>query len=391
MSKPIVVQKYGGKSVSDLNRLMAVAERVVSKYRQGYGVVVVISAMGDTTERVLQLANQISPNPPRRELDMLLSAGERISMALLSMAIQKLGVEAISFTGSQSGIITNDRHFDAKIIEVRPIRIQDELERDKVVIVAGFQGMSYKREITTLGRGGSDLTAVALTAALEAEACEIYSDFDGIFDADPRIVSSAKKIPSISGEEMELLSRSGAKVLYSEAVAWARKHKIALYAKASHSNGTGTVVRTDLSPEQLPLPRPLLALRTDLKLFKAPLNEKKSIKKVRDFVYKSLSEMLLAWEDGENLSAVAPFDTTPSQLGEFSSVHALSVVGRAFAFSSELAERLRQAFSRASLPVRSVFMEPLRQVWIFPAAADPTSIQREAYRVLEELYPWERG
>jgi len=197
--------------------------------------------MGRTTDDLIRLANQITPSPQRRELDMLLSTGERITMALLAMAIQKRGMEAISFTGSQSGIITNDRHSGARIIEVRPIRIQDELERDKVVIVAGFQGMSYKREITTLGRGGSDTTAVALAAALGA-TCEICSDVDGVYTADPRLIPDAQRLDLISYEEMQELAEHGAKVLNAQAVEWARKAGIHIHARASHADGGGTVV-----------------------------------------------------------------------------------------------------------------------------------------------------
>ena len=187
----IVVQKYGGSSVADVGKLRYVAERVMQTARRGHQVVVVVSAMGDTTDELLAMAKQLSPNPERRELDMLLSAGERISMALLSMAIRELGGDAISFTGSQSGIITNDRHVDARIIEVRPFRVQDELARGRIVVVAGYQGVSYKREVTTLGRGGSDTTAVAMAAALDAEYCEICSDVDGVYSADPRVVPAA--------------------------------------------------------------------------------------------------------------------------------------------------------------------------------------------------------
>src|SRR5215471_10788284 len=193
----IVVQKYGGSSVADVARLERVAERVANTVAAGKRVCVVVSAMGKTTDELIALAKKITDAPPRRELDMLLSTGERIAMALLAMAIQKRGLEAISFTGSQSGIITNDRHSGARIIEVRPVRIQDELDRGRVVIVAGFQGMSYKREITTLGRGGSDTTAVALAAALSAEYCEICSDVDGVYTADPRVVPDAKHLPSL--------------------------------------------------------------------------------------------------------------------------------------------------------------------------------------------------
>src|SRR6184192_4180619 len=202
----IVVQKYGGSSVADVARITQVADRVMRTRREGHDVVVVVSAMGDTTDELLDLARQVSPNPDRRELDMLLTAGERISMALLSLAIREMGGDSVSFTGSQSGIITNDRHADARIIEVRPVRVQDELARGKIVVIAGYQGVSYKRDVTTLGRGGSDTTAVALAAALDAEACEIYSDVEGVYTADPRVVPDARRLAELSYEEMQELA-----------------------------------------------------------------------------------------------------------------------------------------------------------------------------------------
>jgi aspartate kinase len=246
----IVVQKYGGSSVADPNKLKRVAERVMETRISGHDVVVVVSAMGDTTDELLALAKTISPNPDRRELDMLLSAGERISMALLSMAIRELGGNAISFTGSQSGIITNDRHVDARIIEVRPFRVQDELARGKIVVVAGYQGVSYRKEITTLGRGGSDTTAVAMAAALGADWCEICSDVDGIYTTDPRVVHHAKRIPILSYEETQELAESGAKVLNAQAVEFAKEQGIAIYARSASGplpgkdpSEDGTVVR----------------------------------------------------------------------------------------------------------------------------------------------------
>ena len=246
----IVVQKYGGSSVADASKLKRVAERVMRTKAAGHDVVVVVSAMGDTTDELLGLAKAISSNPDRRELDMLLSAGERISMALLSMAIRELGGDAISFTGSQSGIITNDRHIDARIIEVRPFRILDELARGKIVVVAGYQGVSYRREITTLGRGGSDTTAVAMAAALGADWCEICSDVDGIYTADPRVVPEAKRVPHLSYEETQELAESGAKVLNAQAVEFAKERGIAIYARATSSplpgndpSVDGTIVR----------------------------------------------------------------------------------------------------------------------------------------------------
>src|SRR5499433_2745301 len=213
----VVVQKYGGSSVADATRLKAVAARVVRTRGEGHDVVVVVSAMGDTTDDLLALAKHVSPNPDRRELDMLLTAGERIAMALVSMAIRELGGDAISFTGSQSGIITNDRHIDARIIEVRPFRVQDELARGKVVVVAGYQGMSYRREITTLGRGGSDTTAVAMAAALGADYCEICSDVDGVYSGDPKVIGAPKHLAAIDLETLKEMSEAGAKVLNAQA------------------------------------------------------------------------------------------------------------------------------------------------------------------------------
>jgi aspartate kinase len=248
----IVVQKYGGSSVADVERIRQVAERIMRTKAAGHDVAVVVSAMGDTTDELLSLAKRVSANPDRRELDMLLSAGERISMALLSMAIRELGGDAISFTGSQSGIITNDRHVDARIIEVRPFRVQDELARGRVVVIAGYQGVSYRREVTTLGRGGSDTTAVAMAAALGADYCEICSDVDGVYTADPRVVPAARRIGTLSYEETQELAEAGARVLNAQAVEFAKEKGIAIYARATGSalpaadpSSDGTVVRRD--------------------------------------------------------------------------------------------------------------------------------------------------
>lgn len=247
---PVMVQKYGGSSVATVAKIKQVAALIVAQKRRGYDVVVVVSAMGDTTDELLSLAREVSPSPARRELDMLLSCGERISMALLSMAIQDLGEQAISMTGSQSGIITNDNHFNAKIIEVRPYRIEDELARGAIVIVAGYQGMSYRREITTLGRGGSDTTAVALAAALSAEACEIYSDVDGVLSADPRVVSDAQPLKIISYEAMQAFAHAGAKVLNAEAVEYAKRARIKLYSRKTGLGEAhpGTLITQESAP-----------------------------------------------------------------------------------------------------------------------------------------------
>jgi len=240
----ILVQKFGGSSLSDLARVRAVADKVVRTRNAGHDVVVVVSAMGDSTDELLQMARELAANPSRRELDMLLSVGERISMALLSIAIQERGHEAVSLTGSQCGIITTDTHSDARIMDVRPFRVQDELARGRIVIVAGYQGSSYRREVTTLGRGGSDTTAVALAAALGAEACEIYSDVDGVYSADPRVVFSARQLIELDHDEMIEMARSGAKVLNEQAVKFAQLSKIALYARKTDApHAAGTIVR----------------------------------------------------------------------------------------------------------------------------------------------------
>jgi aspartate kinase len=234
----IVVQKFGGSSLADLEKLGRVADIVTRTRQAGHDLVVVVSAMGKTTDGLLALARDAArvpgatnAEPPRRELDMLVSTGERVSMALLSIAIRARGGDAVSLTGSQSGIITNDRHFDARIIEVRPFRVEDELARGRIVIVAGYQGMSYRREITTLGRGGSDTTAVALAAALGAERCEIYSDVDGVYTADPRSVPDALHLPELDYETMQEMAESGAKVLNAQAVEWARRTGVVLHAR----------------------------------------------------------------------------------------------------------------------------------------------------------------
>ncbi|MCB9649941.1 MAG: aspartate kinase [Deltaproteobacteria bacterium] len=239
----IIVQKYGGSSVSTVDKLKQVARLVATRAREGHRMVVVVSAMGDATDELLAKAQAVAGEPDRRELDMLLSVGERISMSLLAMAIREEGLEAVSLTGSQSGIITTASHAQARIMEVRPFRVEDELDAGRVVIVAGYQGVSYKREVTTLGRGGSDTTAVALAAALSAEACEIYSDVEGVFTADPRVVPDATPLAELGYAEMQELAEAGAKVLNAQAVEFAKQKNIAIYARKTGSEGRGTVVR----------------------------------------------------------------------------------------------------------------------------------------------------
>jgi aspartate kinase len=245
----LIVQKYGGSSVADAASVKRVARRIVETKKAGHEVVVVVSAMGDTTDDLLDLAEQVSPMPPARELDMLLTAGERISMAVLAMAIHDLGAEARSYTGSQAGLITDSAHGAARIIDVTPGRIQEALEQGAIPIVAGFQGVAQDtKDVTTLGRGGSDTTAVALAAALNAEVCEIYTDVDGVFSADPRVVSAARQVPYITYEEMLELAAVGAKVLHLRCVEYARRFDLPIHVRSSFSDRTGTLV---LSPEAI--------------------------------------------------------------------------------------------------------------------------------------------
>ncbi|UKY51695.1 aspartate kinase [Streptomyces inhibens] len=247
----LVVQKYGGSSVADAEGIKRVAKRVVEAKKNGHQVVVVVSAMGDTTDELIDLAQEVSPIPSGREFDMLLTAGERISMALLAMAIKNLGHEAQSFTGSQAGVITDSVHNKARIIDVTPGRIKSSVDEGNIAIVAGFQGVSQdKKDITTLGRGGSDTTAVALAAALDAEVCEIYTDVDGVFTADPRVVKKARKIDWISFEDMLELASSGSKVLLHRCVEYARRYNIPIHVRSSFSGLKGTWVSNEPQGDQ---------------------------------------------------------------------------------------------------------------------------------------------
>ncbi|MCA0291815.1 MAG: aspartate kinase [Actinobacteria bacterium] len=256
----LVVQKYGGSSVADAESIKRVARRIIETRKAGNDVVVAVSAMGDTTDELLDLANEVSPMPPPREMDMLLTAGERISMALLAMAIADQGHSVRSFTGSQAGVITDTTHGKAKIIDVTPGRITEAIGKGHIVIVAGFQGVSREtKEITTLGRGGSDTTAVALAAAMNASVCEIYTDVDGVFTADPRVVPKAHKIARITSEEMLELAASGSKVLHLRSVEYARRFGIPIHVRSSFSHKEGTFVTDQPPPEGEPVEAPIIA------------------------------------------------------------------------------------------------------------------------------------
>ncbi|MFB9906309.1 aspartate kinase [Allokutzneria oryzae] len=253
----LVVQKYGGSSLENAERIKRVAERIVETRKAGNDVVVAVSAMGDTTDDLLDLASQVSPVPPDRELDMLLTSGERISMSLLAMAIHSLGAEARSYTGSQAGVITTSVHGKARIIDVTPSRIQESLDAGAITIVAGFQGVSQDtKDITTLGRGGTDTTAVALAAALGADVCEIYTDVDGVYSADPRIVPNAKKLDSITYEEMLEMAACGAKVLMLRCVEYGRRNNVAIHVRSSFNNKPGTIVSGSM--EDLPVEQAMI-------------------------------------------------------------------------------------------------------------------------------------
>jgi len=253
----LVVQKYGGSSVSSAERIRRVAERIVETKKAGNDVVVVVSAMGDTTDELLDLAQQVCPVPPAREMDMLLTSGERISNALVAMAIHSLGAQARSFTGSQAGVITTGSHGNAKIIDVTPGRVRAALDEGSIVLVAGFQGVSQdSKDVTTLGRGGSDTTAVALAAALEADVCEIYTDVDGVFTADPRIVPDAQRLDTVSFEEMLEMAACGAKVLMLRCVEYARRYNVPVHVRSSYTTKPGTIVSGSM--EDIPVEEALI-------------------------------------------------------------------------------------------------------------------------------------
>jgi aspartate kinase len=248
-----VVMKFGGTSVADAERIKHAARRIVAQHADGKNVVAVLSARGKTTDELIAMAEEVSPHPDRREMDMLLSTGERISCALCAMAINDLGHRAISLTGSQAGIVTDTSHTKARILDVRADRIREALGEDRIVLVAGFQGVSTSRDVTTLGRGGSDTTAVALAAAINADVCEIYTDVAGVFSADPRIVPDARKLPQVSFEEMLEMAASGAKVLQLRAVEYARMHGVRIHCRASFDSAPGTFVLGEDETMERPL------------------------------------------------------------------------------------------------------------------------------------------
>ncbi len=262
----LVIQKFGGTSLATPEHIKRVAKRIIEEKRKGKDLVVVVSAMGDTTDKLIELSREITLNPSERELDMLMATGEQISSALLSMAIQEFGEKAISLTGAQVGILTDSSHTKARILKVNKKRIEEEIKKGKIVIVAGFQGTDYESNITTLGRGGSDTTAVALASALKANICEIYTDVDGVFTADPRIVPEAKKLPVITYDEMLELSSAGVKVLQSRAVEFASKYNVKIHVRSSFHRKEGTIVMKEISSMESVLVRGVALERNEAKI-----------------------------------------------------------------------------------------------------------------------------
>ncbi|BDG08898.1 aspartate kinase [Anaeromyxobacter paludicola] len=379
---PTVVQKYGGSSVADVEKIRKVAERVAARAADGTRVCVVVSAMGDTTDELLSLAKQVSGAPPRRELDMLLTAGERISMALLSMALQERGVPAISFTGSQSGILTTADHASARVLEVRPFRVEQALAQGKVVIVAGFQGVSREtKEVTTLGRGGSDTTAVALAAALSAD-CEIYSDVAGVYSADPRVVPEARRLERLGYEEMQELAAAGAKVLNAQAVEFAKEKGIAIHARSTFGGPEETVVGPGASAERIAG----VASQADLALVSLPparmpqalaLLERHGAVAAEVHLQRDRALLALSKENVHGFQALA--DELARELPEArldaEGLGAVSVVGTGLGGSHRVLREVANALAELKAAPRALVATPLRVTAWCDAAALPVLVR----------------
>jgi aspartate kinase len=387
---PIVVQKYGGSSVADVERIKRVAARIVETKKRGYDVVVVVSAMGKTTDELLARAKLISPSPSRRELDMLLSCGERASMALLCMAIHELGFEAVSLTGSQGGIITNARHSGARIIEVRPFRVEDELEAGRIVVVAGFQGVSYKREVTTLGRGGSDTTAVALAGALGAEYCEICSDVDGVYSGDPRVIDATQLLKAISHEEMLELASHGAKVLHAESVEFARRTGVALYARATAGDGEGT--RID-RPEDVTRDHAITGVSTQKKIVRLRAQGGEAMDRMLSAAAEASLPVLHMDADHEIADLWFGLDDVPDwpqlrakllgQVAIEENCAAVSLVGDFVGRNAAKLLKTRSVAAGMGIAIKAMATSPLRAT-LFCDDADADNLTRALHRTFRE-------
>ncbi|AIY15950.2 aspartate kinase [Pimelobacter simplex] len=385
----IVVQKYGGSSVADAAGIKRVAQRIVNTKKAGHQVVVVVSAMGDTTDELIDLANEVSPLPPARELDMLLTAGERMSMAVLAMAIHDLGHEARSFTGSQAGVITDAEHGKAKIIDVTPGRIQTAIDEGAIAIVAGFQGVSQTtKDITTLGRGGSDTTAVALAVALRADVCEIYSDVDGIFTADPRIEPHARKVPRISYEETLEMAAQGAKILHLRCVEYARRYDMPIHVRSSFSEkeGTWVVKAEDVAQEESMEAAIITGVAHDRSqakitvvgvpdkpgeaaaIFRAVADAQINIDMIVQNVSAaatSLTDISFTLPSGEGQTAMTALDRLKAEVGfdglqYDDSIGKVSIVGAGMSSSPGISARFFEALSEAGVNIEMISTSEIR-------------------------------
>ncbi len=374
----IVVQKYGGSSLASPRHIKQVARRVVEEKKAGNQVVVVVSALGDTTDHLIQLATQVSRKPPEREMDMLLSVGERISIALLAMAIHDLGYDAISFTGSQVGIITDNKHTEARILEVRANRLLDELEKGRVVIVAGFQGVSINKEITTLGRGGSDTTAIALAAALKADRCEIMKDVDGVYIADPKLIPQMRFNDTISYEEMIEMANMGAGVLKAEAIEIARAHKIKIGVGSSSTGKIGTII-TDRSMESSGISgivgeKELVLLRINLPDVQNQyrINDLFAQKRIKSQAYILSRENMTILFEARHLKDVEKilnnFSESNSPINhQFEKEKGIvALIGTGLNFNSELSLRVFRVLEQSGITPELLQVSPLRISWVMP-------------------------
>ena len=380
----IVVQKYGGSSLSTPEKIRKVASKIVAEKRAGVEVVVVVSAMGGTTDTLLSLARATTDNPPARELDLLLTTGEQISSSLLCMALADLGQDALSLSGSQAGIVTTDTHHCASILEVRPQRIRAELEQGKVVVVAGFQGLSYRGEVTTLGRGGSDTSAVALAASLQAQRCDICSDVDGIYSSDPRLVPQARRIQEIGYDEMLEMARCGARVLHQEAVELARRSGLEICARASFDDGPGTLVRKTSGV----LGRVVgIAGRADL--FKLSWRDPKLLRQLRSRLGEvqvmrgAESELLLTAENVPDLAALRDRLTQEfrNDLVMSAGLGSVSVIGAGYGDCPQRIAQTEAALRQAGLEPTAVYAESLAVTGVLPSDLVPA-----ANRLLHEAF-----
>lgn len=371
----VIVQKYGGSSVADCNKIKNVARRIIKSKKKGYGVVVVVSAMGDTTDKLLDMAYKINSHPSERELDMLLSTGEQVSISLLAMAIEALNEPVISLTGGQVGIFTDDIHNKARILKVDSKRINKELEQGKIVIVAGFQGINNNNDITTLGRGGSDTTAVALAVALQAEKCEIYTDVEGVYTADPRIVPEAKMLSEISYDEMLEMANLGAKVLHPRSVELAKNYGVNLIVRSSFSSNPGTVVKGEIQLENimrisgvtcdkkiakvavLEVPdKPGIACHVFSELASANINVDMIIQSIRR---EKINDISFTVSEDDLDKAVKIMENTTKRLGargvEFDkNVAKVSIVGAGMASKAEFAKTMFQALAEENINIQMI-------------------------------------